>query len=137
MMIPPPPKRVTQELDFDEFSPEMLEFLEAYRATEKSKKDAKLAAKKVGNDDTMDDCDDDDDKEAEGTPTKTEEFDDSVGEDEDEDDQADKDDRGDVAKRPRDDGTESKLEDVISPEAKRLKEDEPLLDEPEGSKADE
>ena len=33
-----------QELDFEEFSPEMMAFLEAYRANEKSKKDAKAKA---------------------------------------------------------------------------------------------
>lgn len=33
-----------KELDFDEFTPKMQEFLEAYRATEKRKKDAKAKA---------------------------------------------------------------------------------------------
>lgn len=35
---------VAKELDFGEFAPEMLQFLETYRKSEKSKKDAKAAA---------------------------------------------------------------------------------------------
>lgn len=35
---------ISKELDFDEFTPELKEFLEAYRASEKSKKEAKSRA---------------------------------------------------------------------------------------------
>ena len=95
----------SKELDFDEFTPEMLAFLDSYRLVEKSKKNAKAAAAAA--------------KQAVTTPNKTEES-------EDEDDDHDDKECDEIAidqKRARPDDETDSEGDEKEPDTKRARAD--------------